>query len=189
MWTGIRYSFDSERMSMQRDVSRSAGGLSQELLRELLRAGNLVRRASEARGARFRLSAAQWGILRTLGRLEASGARAPRMHELGKLLVVQPPSLSTTLARMERAGLVRREVDASDQRTRRVSLTGAGRDVLGRSMAGHTEWLGTLVAGLSAGEQRALLGMLQRMVEHLETSVDAPAPEGGRGRRRLARAG
>src|SRR5690348_6152602 len=94
----------------------------------LIRVDGLVRRLSDPHFARYGLSAAQWGVLRSLARLEERGLPEPRMRELSDALLVQPPSLSATLDRMVRAGLVVRKEDPEDQRSRRIAMTEAARE-------------------------------------------------------------
>jgi DNA-binding MarR family transcriptional regulator len=93
------------------------------------------------------------------------------MRELGAALIVQPPSLSATLDRMERAGLVTRKSDPYDQRTRRVALTSAGRALLRRALPRHTAWADRVLAGLSTGEQATLGALLQKLGEHMDAAA------------------
>ena len=51
--------------------------------------------------------------------------------ELGKHSHVRPSTITTTLQRMEKAGLVQRKHDAEDQRVSRVYITQAGRALQG----------------------------------------------------------
>ncbi len=151
---------------------------SQQVLRELVRVGGLFRRLSEPHFARFGVSGAQWGVLRSLSRLHEAGKPEPRMHELGAALLVQPPSLSATLDRMERSGLVVRREDPDDQRTRRVALTSAGRDLLRRAMPDHHAWIERLMNGLSRAEADRLRALLEKLGAHMFTIADASESPG-----------
>ncbi len=146
---------------------------------ELLRAGGLVRRLAEPHFTRMGISPAQWGVLRALQRLSRRGVADPRMHELGAALLVQPPSLSATLDRMVRAGLVRREPDPDDHRSRRIALTGAGRDRVNNALGAHSAWVRSITAGLGTAELDRLASLLTRLNSHMMNQMDLPVPPPG----------
>lgn len=135
----------------------------------------LVRRLSEPHFARLGVSGAQWGVLRALERLESRGICRPRMRELGDEILVQPPSLSATLDRMVRAGLVAREMDADDQRSRRVVLTSAGRSFLCEATESHLQWVEHITGALSRAQLSRLQGLLARMNDAMLRRADEPA--------------
>jgi len=137
----------------------------------------LLRRLCEPHLAKYGFSVAQWGILRTLARLEAKGMGEPRMNELGEQLLVQPPSLSATIDRMVRAGLVTRRRDPDDQRTRRIGLTETGRTRLREAVADHRTWVESVMSELSVDEQRRLDVLLDRLGAHLSQILDGPGAE------------
>ncbi len=67
------------------------------------------------------LTEQQWRVIRVLqeyGDLE--------FHQLSRVALIQPPSLTGILTRLERADLVRRARSASDQRRLHLSLSRAG---------------------------------------------------------------
>ena len=67
------------------------------------------------------LTEQQWRVIRVLqeyGELE--------FHKLSRIALIQPPSLTGILTRLERADLVRRTRSRSDQRRLHLSLTPAG---------------------------------------------------------------
>ena len=142
--------------------------------RQLVRIEGLIRRLSEPHFARLGTSPAHWGVLRTLSRLKEQGQPNPRMNELGQALLVQPPSLSATLDRMSRAGLILRRDDPADQRTRRVSMTAAGRAVLTGARAAHDHWRRTLMAGLSPVDMQRLGRLLDKLSQHMDTVARGP---------------
>lgn len=155
--------------------------------RAIVWVNGLLRRLCEPHLAKYGFSPAQWGILRTLSRLEAQGLGEPRMNELGEQLLVQPPSLSATIERMVRAGLVTRREDPHDQRTRRVGLTDVGRRRLREAVADHRAWVERVMSELSESEQKQLDGLLDRLGTHLTGLLDggeecsrAQAPAGPR---------
>lgn len=158
--------------------------LAQEALRAVLRVPGVLRRVTDPHFARHGLSTAQWGILRSLSRMEDGGEASPRMHELGRALLVQPPSLSATLDRMERAGWLRRLADRDDQRTRRIQLTRAGRALIARVLVGYGAWQRGLVSVLNEREQRSLAEFLERLASHWEGPAGSHEPPRGADRSR-----
>lgn len=79
---------------------------------------------------------------------------------LGDLAVaerVQPPTVSRFVARLEEAGLVRREPDVTDRRVSKVRLSARGRRLLERTRSGRTAYLARRLAALSDREL-AILG-------------------------------
>lgn len=169
-----------------RPTRGSAGGQNETRTAwlALIRVDGLIRRVSEPHFARYGLSSAQWGVLRSLLRLEERGLPEPRMHELGAALLVQPPSLSATLDRMVRAGLVVRKVDPEDQRSRLISMTGAARELMKHAVPDHLEWVEGMLAGLTPVERGRLGRLLDKLSVHMTERIDQPMPAAPvRGRR------
>ena len=154
-------------------------------LREVARAHGLMRRLMEPRLAAFGLGLAQWGVLRTLWRLEQAGQPAPRVTELCAHLVIQPPSTSGVIDRLERLGLVTRVASTTDQRHRHVRLTAAGRRRIGEVLSEHGRWIDHLASGLTEEQQLQLARLARTLRVHLE-SLATPAATARRPR--LARA-
>lgn len=167
-------------------------------LREFVRTGGLLKRVTDPYFARFGISPAQWGILRALQRCEEAGGDPPRLTDLCPLLLVHPPSVSGVVDRLERMRLVTRFKPGDDRRTRRIGLTDGGRTLVKTVLAGHAAWIGLIMAGMSAGEQRALARLLRKLGAHLgplaeradggRAPAEAPkARSGGRGKARRER--
>lgn len=89
------------------------------------------------------------------------------MHELGAALLVQPPSLSATLDRMEKAGWVRRRRDPRDRRSRLITLAPAGRDLVLLGLRDHEPWVARVMGGLDEAEQAQLLSLLAKLGAHM----------------------
>lgn len=156
-------------------------------LRAAIHLGGLLRRLSEPHFATYGLSPAQWGVLRALDRLQQGGQANPRMHELGAALLVQPPSLSATLDRMERVGLIVRRQDPDDHRTRRVELTRAGRRTLDGALESHHLWIRTIMGGLPPADLKRLTSLLASLTAHMEHLAKPPAKPASPKRLRLKR--
>ena len=82
--------------------------------------------------------------------------------QLIERLGVEPPTVTGTVQRLERAGFIRRAPDAANRRISRVHLTPAGRELEEpvRAVLGEAE--NRLLRGLSATERRELAALLAR---------------------------
>jgi DNA-binding MarR family transcriptional regulator len=137
----------------------------------LARANSLLRGLAEPHFASYGLSMAQWGVLRTLLRLEQRGLHAPRLRELGAEMVVRPPSLSATVERMSRAGLVARREDPKDKRAKLIMLASKGRRLLEVKVADHRKWAENVMSGLDRAEQEALSHLLVKASGHMHSAT------------------
>jgi DNA-binding MarR family transcriptional regulator len=84
--------------------------------------------------------------------------------ELLRTLILTSGGLSNLLRRMERDGTITRMSDDRDGRGVIVQLTERGRAVVEPAMRDHAETERRLAGVLDAGEQRALVGALSRMM-------------------------
>jgi DNA-binding MarR family transcriptional regulator len=158
----------------QKSVSVSPA-VSEAVLHSFLRAWGLLRQAQDPYFARFGISASQWGILRVLQRAELKGETELPLKEVGARLLIQPPSVTGVVDRLERLGFVKRSPSKTDLRVRHLSLTPQGRDRMAQVLGGHAERIQLLFAGLQPQEQETMLSLLRRLEAHLGTLV-TPQP-------------
>ncbi|MFI5381890.1 MAG: MarR family winged helix-turn-helix transcriptional regulator [Tepidisphaerales bacterium] len=142
--------------------------VSEGAMRALVKAFGLLKHVMEPYFANYGLTGAQWGILRVLGRAEQEGLLALRLSDLGKRLLVRPPSVTGLVGRMQRAGWVELTASAQDQRVKNVSLTPAGRRMLERVMAGHGAQIESMLKPLSHAQRRQLQGLLEQVAGRME---------------------
>ena len=110
------------------------------------------------------LSHAQYEIL---SRLDAAGGRL-RMSELADVIIVSRSGLTYQVTQLERAGLVRREKDATDERGVLAVLTGAGGAALRRAAPGHVRVVRHyLIDALTRAQRSALTGGLSAARDRL----------------------
>lgn len=76
--------------------------------------------------------------------------------ELAGLERVQPPTITSAVARMEEQGLVLRRVDESDRRIHRVEITTAGRKLLDKSRSRKNAYLERRLHALSDDERATI---------------------------------
>lgn len=151
---------------MKRNRSSHLHRLAEELNRDLQAIRGILRRPLEADIARGQLSAPQQSAMAALVR---SGPMS--VKQLGSELGLAHSTTSGIVDRLERRGMVRREIDAADRRIARIAVTHEVDEWVKRAMPG----LG--VAALLAAIQRAkpaerdaiLAGvkMLRRLLDEL----------------------
>lgn len=95
---------------------------------------------------------------RALATLRDAGPQ--RVTDLADLEHVAQPTMSALVARMERAGWVRRGVDEVDRRAVVVVLTDAGREVVDELVAARTRLLQGYLDALPAAEHATLAAAL-----------------------------
>ena len=109
------------------------------------------------------VSVAQWAVLVTLWEVDGLTQK-----ELSERVTVETATLSRTIDRMERDGLVKRVRSASDRRQVHVRLTdyGAG---LWRELVPEAEAMLTLaLAGINEDEEETLRQLLRRVINNVQ---------------------
>ena len=120
------------------------------------------------------LTQPQYELLTRLA--EAPGQRM-RMAELALALVASRSGLTYQVSQLEKAGLVRREACAGDDRGVLAVLTEPGRQALLRAAPGHLRVVReNLIDLLDRDQLVALADTLSRTRAHLRATGDGPAP-------------
>jgi DNA-binding MarR family transcriptional regulator len=87
----------------------------------------------------------------------------PHPAELATTLLMPKPTVTVTVKRLEAAGFVRREIDATDLRRHRLTLTPAGRRAATRGLALLSDAFGERLGRLSTAEQTELKALLEKL--------------------------
>ena len=104
-----------------------------------------------------------------------------RMTDLADGVVYSRSGLTYQVGLLEQAGYVTRAPSADDERGVTVTITDAGRTLLGQVLPGHVEVVsGLLFAPLSAKDVTTLAGLLRPVRDHMR----AIPPRSARPRRR-----
>jgi MarR family transcriptional regulator for hemolysin len=98
--------------------------------------------------------------------------RALLQRELAERAHVEQPTMAALLARMERDGLVSRDPHPTDRRASRISLSAKAKKRLPSAKERLGEVAATATAGFSERERETLIGLLRRVVENLDSSID-----------------
>jgi DNA-binding MarR family transcriptional regulator len=94
-------------------------------------------------------------------------------RDLAAGLHIAPPTASKMLRAMEKAGLVERRPDASDQRLARVHITARGRDLEARLHEAAAGYVDETIATLPEEDRRELARLLDELNDRLEAALQA----------------
>jgi DNA-binding MarR family transcriptional regulator len=109
----------------------------------------------------------------TLAVLDGSGTPLTP-SQISERLLVASASTTATLDLLERRGWVRRMPNPDDRRSTLVEITGAGRTVADRLLAGIRTLERDVLDQLSPRERSQLLGLLDKLLTRLADLSDAP---------------
>lgn len=98
------------------------------------------------------------------GVLEALLHRGPMsVKQIGAKVLLTSGSMTAAVDRLESRGLVTRQDDAEDRRSRIIHLTDAGRELIERVFGEHRAAMEEAVAGFPVEERAALIDALRRL--------------------------
>jgi DNA-binding MarR family transcriptional regulator len=83
--------------------------------------------------------------------------------QLAKELAITAPGITIWIDRLEKRALVRRERSSTDRRSQELSITSKGRALVASALTNLREAERELLAGLSEGERRMLLELLNKV--------------------------
>lgn len=110
------------------------------------------------------------GQMPVLGELDRHGRLTQR--ELAEHTHVTAATISGTLKRMERAGLVKRSSDEADARVSIVELTEKGTECSQEALRLFTQTDTSMLEGFTLEEMSQLLSFMTRISENLQRSLD-----------------
>jgi DNA-binding MarR family transcriptional regulator len=87
----------------------------------------------------------------------------PNPATLADALLIPKPSVTVYVKRLEAAELLRREIDRTDLRRHKLSLTPEGRKVMSRGLALLGEAFGKRLGRLTATQQVELKALLEKL--------------------------
>jgi DNA-binding MarR family transcriptional regulator len=129
--------------------------------------GHLIRRCQQIAVSVFLEECSQWDITpiqyAILSALE-NHAEVEQIRLAG-LVAVDRSTIGSVLGRLERRGLIVREANPMDARVKRVSMTAAGRAMVGDMNEAVERAQERILAPLGRQERAALVGLLGRIAE------------------------
>ncbi len=126
-------------------------------------AGRLLVREIDEALSEHGLSSAHMPVFLALG----GGDAALTQRDLARQAQVGQPTMASTLARMERDGLIIRTPNPADGRSELVSLSALGRSKMAAVRDCAIRVNGRATADFSEDERQMLLGLLARLVGNL----------------------
>jgi MarR family transcriptional regulator, 2-MHQ and catechol-resistance regulon repressor len=90
------------------------------------------------------------------------------VNVLGRKVLLTSGSMTAAVDRLEKRGLLRRQDDPEDRRSRVIHLTDAGRELISRLFAEHAASMEQAMAFLSDDEMNALAAGLRRLGRGVE---------------------
>jgi DNA-binding MarR family transcriptional regulator len=156
---------------MKKEPNATAPRTTETVFHALLKTWGLIRQVQEPYFARFGITASQWGMLRVLHRAETNGETELSFKDLSERLMIQPPSVTIGVDRLERQKLVERHISKADLRMRMLRLTPEGRAMVEEVLKRHAERIKLLLAGLNEKDQETLHSLLNQLRAHLATLI------------------
>lgn len=136
----------------------SPDALADDLSFLLARANALSVGAGNRALAPFRLRVRSYSALAV-----AADADQPTQREVADYLRLDPSQVVALIDALEDRGLVRRETDPRDRRSKVVACTAEGRELVAQARVAVRDAERTLHADLSEAERATLSGLLQRL--------------------------
>jgi DNA-binding MarR family transcriptional regulator len=136
----------------------------QEVILNIARTGDQLLIRAERLLREYGLTGSQYNVLRIL---RGEGKPLP-MLEIASRTVQVVPGITGLIDRLEAAGFVRRERSTEDRRVIFVCITDKAQEVLARLDGPLLALEKSLIGCLSPAEQRQLIGLLEKIREHLE---------------------
>jgi len=96
------------------------------------------------------------------------------VNEIGRRIELTSGAITTAVDRLESRGLVTREADETDRRTRIVRLTARGKEQAAKVFAVHKTEMDSAASGLSKAERATLIRLLRKLGT---TAGDSTAPK------------
>lgn len=143
------------------DANNSVGYL-------LKRCGVLMTQVAEQRFAALSISFTQWLVLVHLAQEQHISAT-----QLSTLLGHDMGALTRVVDALEHRGLVRRERSSRDRRAVEIAITPAGRRQAQEAKRLIVELLNRLVEPFTEPEIDTLIGLLQRLLQHVQAIAGA----------------
>ncbi|MCR6545366.1 MarR family winged helix-turn-helix transcriptional regulator [Dehalobacterium formicoaceticum] len=108
--------------------------------------------------SRWQLSQTKFNVLLLLYKNESMA-----LWELGEELLVSRANISGLIDRLEKSGLVTREIDPKDRRSMRVKLTAEGKEKVAELFLPFKEYTEKVMSPLSDNEKEMLINLLQKI--------------------------
>ena len=154
----------SDQVSVAAAIDKALDGTALWVLLGLYRAFAVLDRDQAEEVAGIGLSPLQFNILTVLQRT----GQPTTMGAVAGMLVVKPTNLSGNINSLIERGLVKRELNAVDQRSVLAVLTLAGKEFLAVHLPNHCRRLERLMYGLSREKRILLVSLLRELLVSIQ---------------------
>lgn len=156
-----------ELLERWRSLNPDLGLEAYQVTARLSRVALHVSRSQDAVFARFGLNRGEVGVLSAMRTARPGEQLTPT--KLFKGLMLSSAGMTSRLDRLEERGLIRRVRDPKDRRAISLLITATGRRLVDQAVAANTVEERKLVAALTRQEAKALAGLLQKLLDRLES--------------------
>jgi len=129
---------------------------------QIARAARILARLADSRFRELGISMSQFPVLVAL-----RNGDSLTQKQLATLAGVEQPSMAQLLARMQRDGLIRREIDPSDRRSSLVSLTPETLEKIDPARNVLAQGNADALAGFDEADTATLLALIERVIANL----------------------
>ncbi len=106
------------------------------------------------------------------GVLEALLHKGPLpINTIGNKVLLTSSSMTAAVDRLENQGLVERQNDKQDRRTRLVALTPKGEKLIEKAFKKHTADMEQIMSPLTEHERATFVSLLRKLGQHAETLI------------------
>lgn len=116
--------------------------------------------------APYALSSGQPRVLEYLARHDGAVQK-----DIAHACMIEPPSVTSVLSRMEKDGLIQRSAREGDRRSQYVTLTAKGKELAQRTLETFREEEESALGGLSGDETQTLLRLLEKINRNLTQTL------------------
>jgi MarR family 2-MHQ and catechol resistance regulon transcriptional repressor len=101
-----------------------------------------------------------------------------KVNDIGRKVDLTSGSITTAVDRLQARGLVSREVNREDSRSRIVQLTAGGRALIRAAFAAHAARMEKSARALSMKERTELIALLKKLGLDAQAQLDGDADQG-----------
>jgi DNA-binding MarR family transcriptional regulator len=131
----------------------------------LYRASKKLQLRLQTRLRALRMSSSQWRVISVL---KAYGALS--IGEIVEATLMEQPTISRVVSRLEKTGLVARRSSSRDSRMALISLTGSGVEVFKQIIPAAMRHQDLALNGIARKEITQLIATLEKIEENIESS-------------------
>ncbi len=163
-----RQRYEDTIKSIASDIKSLSDDLRFNVSVQLLFSGLLLNKYIDVKASRYGQNRSRLDILHTL--ITHGGILRP--SDLSKMLLRSRQTITGTIDGLERDGLVQRELNGSDRRTKRVFITKKGLDSVRKSLPSTMEITNTALPELSQEQMQELTTVLRKIRKHLVAQLE-----------------